>query len=72
MVLKHDKYLGLTSMIGRKKKNFFNEIKLKVESKITNWLQKLYSCGGKQVLIKAMAQIVPTYAMSVLKILIDL
>lgn len=32
VVSKHEKYLGLPSMIVRKKKTFFNEIKLKVHS----------------------------------------
>ncbi|KAK9214863.1 hypothetical protein WN944_006863 [Citrus x changshan-huyou] len=36
VVSKHEKYLGLPSMIGRRTKSFFNEIKLKVLSKITS------------------------------------
>ncbi len=32
----HEKYLGLPSMVGRNKTNFFNEVKLKVLSKISN------------------------------------
>ena len=67
VVSKHDKYLGLPSMIGRKKNNFFNEIKRKVESKIASWQQKLFSCRGKKVLIKAVAQVVPAYTISVFK-----
>ena len=34
VVSKNEKYLGLPSMIGKKKKDFFNEVKLKVQSKI--------------------------------------
>ena len=37
VVSKHEKYLGLPSMIRRKKKTFFNEIKLKIQSKISSW-----------------------------------
>ena len=37
VVLKHEKYLGLPSMIGRKKMGFFNDIKLKVLNKIAGW-----------------------------------
>ena len=68
MVSKYEKYLGLPSMIGRKKMSFFNEVKLKVLSKISNWQNKFFSSGGKEVLIKAVAQAVPAYAMSVFKL----
>lgn len=37
VVSKYEKYLGLPSMIGRKKKNVFNEVKLKVHTKISAW-----------------------------------
>ena len=68
MLSKFEKYLGLPSMIGRKKTSFFNEVKLKLLSKISNWQYKFFSSGGKEVLIKAVAQAVPAYAMSVFKI----
>ncbi|KAK9191069.1 hypothetical protein WN943_019680 [Citrus x changshan-huyou] len=64
VVSKHEKYLGMPSMIGRKKKYFFNEVKLKVQSKISGWQQKCFSSGGKEILNKAVAQAVLAYAMS--------
>ena len=68
VVLRHEKYLGLPSMVERKKINFFNYIKLRVLSKISNWNSKLFSSGGKEVLIKGVAQTVPVYAMSAFKL----
>lgn len=68
VVSKHEKYLGLPSMIGKRTKGFFNEKKLRVLSKISGWQQNFFSCGGKEILIKAVAQAVPTYAMSVFKL----
>ncbi|KAH9718774.1 hypothetical protein KPL70_005591 [Citrus sinensis] len=68
MVSKHEKYLGLPSMIGRKKLSFFNEVKLKVLNKIVRWQHRMFSSGGKEILIKAAAQAIPAYAMSVFKI----
>lgn len=55
-------------MIGKKRKGFFNDIKLRVMSKITSWQQKFFLSGGKEVLIKAVAQAIQTYAMSVFKL----
>lgn len=55
-------------MVGRKRKGFFNEIKPRVMSKISSWQHKFFSSGGKEVLIKAVAQVVPSYAMSVFKL----
>lgn len=55
-------------MIGRKTKSFFNEVKLRVLNKIQSWQHKFFSNGGKEVLIKAVAQATPAYTMSVFKI----
>lgn len=43
VVSRHEKYLGLPSMVGRKKISFFNDIKLRVLSKISSWTSKLLS-----------------------------
>ncbi|KAH9709496.1 putative reverse transcriptase/RNA-dependent DNA polymerase [Citrus sinensis] len=68
VVPKYEKYLGLPPMLGRNKMSFFKEVKLKVTSKISSWHHKLFSAGGKEILIKAVAQAVPAYAMSVFKL----
>ena len=68
VVSRHERYLRLPSMVGRKRTSFFNNIKLKVLSKISSWQHKFFSSGGKEVLIKTVAQVVPAYAMSVFKI----
>mgnify|MGYP000848354711 FL=1 len=57
------KYLGLPSMIGRSKKQIFNEVRERVGKKMTGWKEKLLSIGGREILIKAVAQAVPTYTM---------
>lgn len=36
VVSKHEKYLGLPSMVGRRKISFFNDIRLRVLSKLSN------------------------------------
>ena len=61
---RHIKYLGLLFIIGRSKKLVFVEIKEKVCKKLASWKGKLLSLGGKEVLIKAVAQAIPSYTMS--------
>ncbi|KAH9668523.1 reverse transcriptase domain-containing protein [Citrus sinensis] len=68
VVPKYERYLGLPSMIGRKKMSFFKDVKLKVLSKISSWHHKMFSSGGKEVLIKEVAQAIPAYAISVFKL----
>ena len=61
---RHNKYLGLPSIIGRSKKQVFVEIKERVGLKLAGWKGKLLSSSGKEILIKVVAQAIPTYTMS--------
>ena len=68
VVKQHEKYLGLPLLVGRKKRNTFNEIKEKLCKKLTGWKEKMLSKAGKEVLIKAVAQAIPSYTMSCFKL----
>jgi len=59
-----EKYLGLPVNIGKSRKKPFEYIKRKIWSRIQGWQEKLLSKAGKEILIKAVAQSIPTYAMS--------
>ena len=72
VVSRHEKYLELPSMVGRNKTRFFNGIKLRILNKIFNWQAKIFSCRGKEILIKVVAQVVASYAMSVFKLPVGL
>ena len=61
---RHNKYLGLPSIIGRSKTEVFAEVKERVGKKLAEWKEKMLSMGGKEVLIKAVAQAVPMYTMN--------
>ena len=62
------KYLGLPPLIGRKKRQAFEEIKTRIWKRLQGWKGKLLSQAGREVLIKAVAYAIPTYAMSCFKI----
>ena len=61
---RNDRYLGLPISMGRSKVLTFNYLKERVWNKIQGWKEKLLSKAGKDVLIKAVAQAIPSYAMS--------
>ena len=69
VIKQHEKYLGLPSLVGRNKKNTFKEIKEKLARKLAGWKEKRLFKAGKEILIKAVAQAIPTYSMSCFKIL---
>ena len=68
-VERFDSYLGLPTLIGRKKYDIFSFLKERVWKKIQSWKGKLLSTAGKEVLIKVVAQSIPTYTMGVFQIL---
>jgi hypothetical protein len=59
-----NKYLGLPTIIGRSKTMVFKEIKERLIRKLSGWKEKLLSRGGREILIKSVAQAIPPYAMS--------
>lgn len=63
-VEKHDKYLGLPMEISYSKVEAFGFIKDKIHNKLGGWREKFLSAAGKEVLLKAVIQSIPTYVMS--------
>ena len=72
VVQQYEKYLGLPSFIGRKKKESFDNIKQRVWNKLQGWEGKLLFQAGREILIKAVAQALPTYTISCFKLPIAL
>ena len=68
VIRQHEKYLGLPSLVGHSKRNTFMELKEKLARKLAGWKERLLSRAGKEILIKAVAQAVPTYTMSCFKL----
>ncbi|KAL0014213.1 hypothetical protein SO802_001282 [Lithocarpus litseifolius] len=67
-ILHYDKYLGLPSLVGRNKNASFDYIKERVWRKLQDWEEKLLSQAGREVLIKAVVQAIPTFTMSCFKL----
>ena len=63
-----ESYLGLPTLIGRVKYHTFSFFKDRVWKKLQGWKGMLLSRAGKEILIKAVAQSIPTYTMSVFQI----
>ena len=61
-------YLGLPMTGGRSKVNTFNGLQEKITKKVMGWKEKFISKAGREILIKAVAQAIPTYNMGIFKI----
>lgn len=57
-------YLGMQYMIGRSKNEVFAFVKNRIWCKLKGWKEKILSRAGKEVVIKAVVQAIPTYVMS--------
>ena len=64
IIRQYEKYLGLPSFVGRNRSESFTQIKERVWQTLKGWKEKLLSQAGYEVLIKAVAQAIPTYSMS--------
>ncbi|XP_073355316.1 uncharacterized protein [Aegilops tauschii subsp. strangulata] len=63
-----EKYLGLPTDVGKAKEGCFRYLKDRIWKHIQGWMEKCLSAGGKEVLIKSVAQSIPTYSMSCFKL----
>ncbi|KAK4392125.1 putative mitochondrial protein [Sesamum angolense] len=64
-VARHDLYLGLPSIVGKSQKAVFSSLRDKVWNRISGRNEKMRSHARKGMLIKAVLQSIPTYAMGV-------
>jgi len=72
VIQKYEKYVGLPSLVGGKKNESFTHIKQQVWKILAGWEAKLLSQVGREILIKSMAQALPTYTMACFKLLFSL
>ena len=56
-------------MVGRKSKlNMFKGLHERITKKAMGWKEKFISKEGREILIKSVAQAIPTYTMGIFKI----
>lgn len=64
----HERYLGLPTVTGKDKTKLFRGLADRVYQRVQGWDSKLLSKAGKEILIKAVAQSIPNYTMSVFQL----
>ncbi|KAL9678505.1 hypothetical protein QQ045_016349 [Rhodiola kirilowii] len=64
-VSNHSRYLGFPLIVGQRKTEVCRGIVEKIWKKVRDWKCNLLSAAGREVLIKAVAQAIPLYMMSV-------
>jgi hypothetical protein len=55
-----EKYLGIPSDVGSAANGAFKYMKDRIWNKVQGWMERCLSSGGKEVLIKSVAQAIPT------------
>lgn len=66
------KYLGLSADFGSSNKAVFEGVQEALDRRINGWAEQFLSPAGKEVLIKADAMALPTFAMSCFKLPVSL
>ncbi|XP_074301425.1 uncharacterized protein LOC141632812 [Silene latifolia] len=67
-VQEQERYLGLPTVVGKLKKVLTDILRDKLSKRLSGWRGKILSRAGKEVLIKAVTNSLPTYVMSIFKI----
>ena len=71
-IKEYEKYLGLPAVVGKNKRESLIYIKERIWSKLQGWKEKLLSQAEREVLLKAIVQAIPTFAMSCFKLPLSL
>ena len=64
----YEKYLGLPMAHGKTKVTTFKEMQERITKQVMGWKEKFISKVGREILIKTIAQAIPTYTISLFKL----
>ena len=59
----NERYQGLLVHVGKSRKKVFTYLKERIWARIQGWKEKMLSNAGKEILVKVVAQAIPTFAM---------
>jgi hypothetical protein len=65
----YDTYLGLPVLVGKSRFQAFQVIKDRVWKRLNNWKLKFLLQAGKEILLKAVIQVITIYSMNVFLLL---
>jgi hypothetical protein len=57
--------LELPALVGADKSDYFLHLVKRIMQRLKGWKEKFLSMGGKEILLKVVAQAIPIYAMGV-------
>jgi hypothetical protein len=63
-----EKYLGLPAMVGLDRTDSFIYLLERIIERLKGWKERFLSMGGKDILLKAIIQAIPVFAMGIFKI----
>ena len=63
-----ESYLGMPVRTGRQKLRIFSNISHRVKKQLLSWRARMFSAGGREILVKAVVQAIPTFTMSLFKL----
>uniref|UniRef100_A0A2N9HN71 Reverse transcriptase domain-containing protein n=1 Tax=Fagus sylvatica TaxID=28930 RepID=A0A2N9HN71_FAGSY len=67
-VANFERYLGLPAMVGKSKQQTFMGLKEVLARRLQGWKERSLSKAGRAILIKTIAQAIPTYTMTCFKL----
>ncbi|KAK9933800.1 hypothetical protein M0R45_020975 [Rubus argutus] len=65
-------YLGLPTLAGKRKRSLFKVVRDRIWQKVNSYKEKLFSQAGKEILLKSVVQVIPSYSMSVFRMPVSL